>query len=171
LAHASHGHLTLATPGRPLGDVLREQLQSNPAIAPIADNALSMLDVLEAGQHVDAAKIDPALMPSFRPQIQGFLMSELSLDPARPIASYKKPVLIVQGQRDMQVKPRDAKRLKQADPEAELVLAANANHLLKVVTTTDTAENIATYSNPNLPLANNLIDVIANFVTSSSTNR
>ncbi|WP_158934112.1 alpha/beta hydrolase [Burkholderia sp. S171] len=165
------GLILVATPGRPLGDVLREQFQSTPAFAPFVDHALSVLDVLEAGQHVDAARIDPALMPSFRPQIQDFVMSELSLDPARLIASYTKPVLIVQGQRDVQVKQRDAKRLKQADPESELVLLANTNHVLKVVTTTDRAENIATYLNPNLPLANNVIDVIANFVTSSLMNR
>jgi uncharacterized protein len=165
------GLILVATPGRPLGEVLREQIQSNPAFAPIVDHALPVLDVLEAGQHVDAARIDPALLPLFRPQIQDFVMSELSLDPARLIARYKKPVLIVQGQRDVQVTPADAKRLKQADPEAELVVLADTNHLLKAVTTTDRAENIATYSNPKLPLAENVVDVIANFVTSSSTNR
>ena len=163
------GLILVSTPGRPLGKVLREQLQSNPANAPILGNAISILDSLDAGQAVDATKIDPALMPLFAPQVQRFLMSEWRLDPATLLAGYTKPVLIVQGLRDLQVGLQDAQRLKHANSRAELALVANANHVLKTVRTQDRSENIAAYSNPDLPLADNVVDVISTFIQNSTT--
>ena len=163
------GLILVSTPGRPLGKVLREQLQSNPANAPILGNAISILDALDAGQAVDATKIDPALMPLFAPQVQRFLMSEWRLDPATLLAGYTKPVLIVQGLRDLQVGLQDAQRLKHANPRAELALVANANHVLKTVRTPDRSENFAAYSNPDLPLADNVVDVISTFIQNSTT--
>jgi len=165
------GLILIATPGRPLGEVIREQLQSNLADARMLDNALSVLDVLEAGQRVDASRIDPALMPLFRPQVQGLLMSELSVDPARLIATYNKPVLIMQGQRDVQVKPRDAKRLKYADPHAELILLPDTNHFLKAVIRGESSEKPSSNINADLPLENNVIDAIHDFVKNAPNNR
>jgi uncharacterized protein len=81
------GLIQVSTAGRPLGRVLRKQLQSNPANAQIMDNAMSVLTSLEAGHTVDAKTIDPALMPLFSPSVQRFLMSELLLDPAVLLAS------------------------------------------------------------------------------------
>ncbi|MCP3724331.1 alpha/beta hydrolase [Paraburkholderia sp. CNPSo 3272] len=158
------GLILLSTAGRPLGEVLREQLRSNSANAPILDNAMKVLDALEAGQTVDATKIDRRLMPLFRPQVQRFLMSELAIDPATLLADYTKPVLIIQGLRDLQVSTHDAQRLKQAYPRAELVLIANANHVLKSVRTVDRNENLAAYSDPDLPLADHVVEAISTFV-------
>lgn len=41
----------------------------------------------------------PALLPLFRPEVQGFLIDEFSLDPAKLIAACRQPILIVQGDR------------------------------------------------------------------------
>ncbi|WP_404935702.1 alpha/beta hydrolase [Paraburkholderia fungorum] len=158
------GLILVSTPGRPIGQVLREQLRSNLANSALLTNAMSVLDDLETGQTVDAAKIDPALLPLFRPQVQRFLMSELTVTPTTLLAGYKKPVLIVQGLRDLQVTQQDAQLLKHANPQAELMLIANANHVLKAVRTTDRAENLATYSNSDLPLADHVVETISTFV-------
>ena len=163
------GLILLSTAGRPLGKVLREQLRSNSANAPILDNAISVLDALEAGQTVDVTKIDPALMPLFRPRVQRFLMSELAVDPAVLVAGYNKPVLILQGLQDLQVGSEDAQLLKHADRSAELVLVANANHVLKTVHTPDRRANLAAYSDPNLPLADGIVERISAFVWKSTT--
>jgi len=42
------GLILIATAGRPMGEVLREQLKSNPPDAPILGQALSAIDALEA---------------------------------------------------------------------------------------------------------------------------
>ncbi|KAF1040776.1 MAG: Esterase EstD [Burkholderia lata] len=165
------GLILVATAGRPLGPVLRQQLRSNPANAPILENAMSILDSLEAGDRVDAASIDPVLMQLFRPQVQRFLMSELTVDPAALLAGYMKPVLIVQGTRDIQVDVQDAELLKHANPRAEMALIADANHVLKTVGTVDRQENLAAYSNPDLPLAEGVVEAISAFVHASTVSR
>lgn len=162
------GLILVATPGRPLGQVLAQQLQSNPANAGVLRNAMSILASLEAGKTVDAAGIDPALMPLFRPQVQRFLMSELAIDPAALVTGYTKPVLIVQGARDIQVGVQDAQRLKDSNPRARLMIVANANHVLQTVHTDALDENLAAYSNPDLPLANGVVEAMSAFVREST---
>ncbi len=165
------GLVLVSTAGRPLGEVLRTQLRSNPANAPILDRAMSAIDVLEAGKRVDVAGMHPALMPLFAPQVQGFLIDVFSYDPAKLIAAVSKPVLIVQGKRDMQFSVADAERLKQAAPKAELVLLPDTNHVLKAVTSDDRRANAATYADPSLPLAPGVVDAIADFVAASAKDR
>ncbi|CAB3751829.1 hydrolase [Burkholderia paludis] len=165
------GLILVATPGRPLGQVLRQQLQANPANAPILDHAMSILDSLEAGKRVDAAGIDPALMPLFRPSVQRFLMSGLTVDPAALMAGCMKPVLVVQGTRDIQVAVQDAELLLRANPRAEMALIADANHVLKTVRTADLHDNIAAYSAPDLPLADGVVEAVATFVHGSTASR
>lgn len=165
------GLILVAAAGRPLGPVLRQQLQSNPANAPILENAMRILDSLEAGNGVDATGVDPALMPVFRPQVQRFLMSELTIDPAALLADYMKPVLIVQGARDIQVAVQDAELLQRANPQAEMALIADANHVLKAVRTADRQANLAAYSNPDLPLADGVVEAVSAFVRGSPASR
>jgi uncharacterized protein len=104
------------------------------------------------------------LLPLFGPQVQGFLISVFSYDPAKLISTVTKPVLIMQGERDIQVSVADAQRLKQSAPAAKLVLLPDTNHVLKTVTTDDRAANIATYTNPNLPLVPGVVDAVASFI-------
>jgi hypothetical protein len=159
------GLVLVATPGRPLGEVLREQLKANPANAPILGQALPAIDALEQGRRVDTARMHPALQALFNPQVQGFLISAFSYDPRRLLQGYAKPVLVLQGQRDIQVSEADARRLKEADPRASLVLVPLANHVLKPVSSGDMAANVAAYSNPALPLAPGVVDAIEEFLT------
>jgi hypothetical protein len=161
------GLILVATAGRPLGAVLREQLQANPANAPILDQALSVIAQLEAGRRVDVTRMHPALMPLFRPAVQGFLINELSFDPAKLIATCRLPILVVQGQRDIQVGIDDAELLRRANPAAQLALLPDTNHVLKTVTSDDRAANIATYTDSSLSLAAGVVDAIGNFIASS----
>jgi pimeloyl-ACP methyl ester carboxylesterase len=160
------GLVLVSAAGRPIGAVLAEQLKANPANAPILDQALSAIAELEAGRHVDPAKLSPALLPLFRPAVQNFLIDEMALDPAKLIASFHKPVLILQGERDIQVSVEDAQLLKQANPAAKLVLLPDTNHVLKTVSSDDRGTNVATYADPSLPLAPNVVSSIADFVNS-----
>jgi uncharacterized protein len=160
------GLILVAAAGRPLSEVLREQLKSNPANAPILDQALATIDSLVAGKTVDVSRLNPVLLPLFNPAVQKFLIDTFSYDPAALAARYNGPILILQGKRDLQVAVRDAELLKQANSKATLVLLSDTNHVLKSVASDDRNANIATYANPNLPLAPGVVDTIANFVTS-----
>ncbi len=165
------GLILVATAGRPLGQVLREQFKGNPANAPILDAALGTIAALEAGRRVDVGTLHPALQALFSPQVQGFLISLFALDPAQLIAGGKLPVLILQGERDLQVGVADARRLQQAAPAAQLVLLPDTNHVLKAVVSADRAANFATYGKPGLPLAPGVVDAIAGFIQAASAKR
>lgn len=157
------GLVLVAAGGRPIGDVVREQLRANPANAALLDRAIAAVDSLEAGQRVDVTGMDPALMRLFAPPLQDYWIDFMSYDPAALIAAVERPVLIVQGQRDLHVGEVDARRLADAHPGARLTLIADANHVLKS-TSDDRAANIATYGDPSLPLAPGIVDAIADFV-------
>ena len=157
------GVILVATPGRRLGDV-KEQLRDNPANAAFLTQAESAIDALAAGERVEAADFPAPLASLFAPAVQGFLISAFSLDPAKLALSLNKPVLIVQGDRDLQVSMKDAVLLKAAAPQAELVRLSNTNHVLKTVQSNDPAENIATYSDPSLPLASGVVAAIVEFL-------
>ncbi len=165
------GLMLISTTGRRLGDVLREQIGANPDNAPIREQAEAVIAQLETGQRVEAANIPPALRPLFRPEVQGFLISAFSPDPAKLIAAYAGPVLILQGLRDIQVGRLDAERLHHARPDADLVFLADANHVLKAVSSDDRAANIAAYQDPDRPLAEGVIEALAAFIQTARKSR
>lgn len=160
------GLVLVATAGRPLGNVLKDQLRANPANAPLLEQATAAVDTLAAGKRVDEGALPPPLAPLFRPAIQGFLISAFMLDPTKLVSAVSKPVLIVQGERDIQVSVKDAQALQAAAPDATLALLPNTNHVLKQVTSDDRGANIATYADPNLALAPGISQAIATFITS-----
>lgn len=158
------GLVLVATVGRPLGEVLKEQLRANPANAPLLPQALAAIDTLEAGNRVDTSGMSPSLTPLFKPEVQGFLISAFAINPTKLIAQVQKPVLIIQGERDIQVSTADARALKTASPTSTLTLLPDTNHVLKRVTSDNRLENVATYADPNLPIAPGVADAVARFV-------
>ena len=158
------GLILVSGAGRKLSEVIREQLRSNPANAPVLDEGMSALDTLDRGEHVDVTNMNPALLPLFRPQVQDYLIDMFRQDPAKLAGSTKLPMLIVQGERDVQTTVADAKALATGQPKAKLVLIPRMNHVLKDVQTDDRAANLATYADPSLPVDTTAVDVIASFV-------
>jgi pimeloyl-ACP methyl ester carboxylesterase len=159
------GLMLVAAPGRKVGAALREQLRANPANAPLLDQALAAIEQLEAGQRVDTAALHPALMSLFAPPVQGFLISLLAQDPAALLARYRGPALVLHGRRDIQATVADAERLAAARPGVKLVMLEDVNHVLKRVATYDRAANAATYADPDLPLAPEVVEAVAGFVS------
>jgi pimeloyl-ACP methyl ester carboxylesterase len=157
------GLILVAGPGRKLGDILREQLQANPANAPILAQALAAISEFEAGRRVDVSGMHPALMALFRPSVQGFLIDQLSYDPAQLLARYAGPVLVLQGTTDLQVSMQDAQRLAGARPGVIMVTLEGVNHILKIAPA-EPAANFATYDNSALPIAPSLVDAIMSFL-------
>lgn len=157
------GLILLSGAGRTYTTILRAQLKANPANAPLLDQALPALDALEAGKHVDTTGMHPALLSLFHPAVQDFLINATARDPAKLIAAYSGPVLILQGSTDLQITPEDANLLKASQPKAELVVLEGVNHLLKAAPA-ERAANLATYGNPDLPLDPRVAPAIAAFI-------
>ncbi|EMM0037533.1 MULTISPECIES: alpha/beta hydrolase [Klebsiella] len=159
------GVVLIATPGRPMGEVLRGQLNANPENEMLLKQALPIIDALEHRRRVDITNMHPALQNLFNPSVQGFLINAFSYNPCQLISTISKPVLVLQGQRDLQVKDTDARLLKAANPQASLVILPNMNHVMKEVISDDRKVNIASYAEPALPLAPGLIDSIEHFLS------
>lgn len=157
------GLALIASIGRPLHDVIREQLRANPANAPFLDEANAALTTLMRGDRVDGRGMSEALRPLFAPEVQGFLIDAFSYDPVELAAQVKVPVLVVQGTRDLQVSVADAQELARAAPHATLALVPGVNHVLKTVSSDDPSENLATYANPTLPISPAVVHAIAQF--------
>lgn len=153
------GLVLVAGAGRPAGDVLREQLNASLPDA-LKPDAMRALDDLEAGRTTQAPE---ALAAVFRPSVQPYLMSWLPLDPAKLAADYGGPILIVQGDHDIQIPISDAERIAAAQPRAELARFEGMNHVLKIAPA-DRAGNIATYADPDLPLAPGVAEAVGGFI-------
>jgi fermentation-respiration switch protein FrsA (DUF1100 family) len=149
--------------GRKAGDILRDQLSHLPTPLPDAlkTSAFDAIAKLEQGQTVD--NTPPALGALFRPSVQPYLISWLAPDPAALLGKLRQPVLILQGDNDIQVAVDDAKKLSAARPDAKLVILPGVNHILKIAPTERKA-NLATYTDPVLPLAPGIADAIAGFM-------
>ncbi|HXP02780.1 MAG TPA: alpha/beta fold hydrolase [Stellaceae bacterium] len=158
------GLLLVATPGRPFAELIKDQIRSNPANAPIQEEAFHDIDELVAGRRVDVSKDPPEIAAIFPAAVQGFLIDLFSYDPPKLLASYKGPVLVLQGEHDIQVNADDARLLEAADASAKLVLLPDVNHVLKTVTSDNRNYNLKTYFDPKLPIAPGVIDAIADFI-------
>ena len=156
------GFISIAGMGRTFDVVLRQQLASQPSYVIKESNAI--LDSLKLGKLVTDA---PSYLNTlFRPSVQPYLISLFAYSPESIISSLKTPCLILQGKNDLQVTVLDAENLGKAQPKAKVVLFNKMNHVLKDCDE-DTESNVAAYSNPSLPLSNNFIRSIVDFIKST----
>ena len=162
---SSAGLVLLTVPGRPLADVLRAQLRTAPLAEDLRDEALRITDALARGERV--ADVPAELAPVFRPSVQPYLMSMLTIDPRVELAQLSLPVLMLFGGRDLQVPADHRDALTRAKPDARVVTVLNANHVLKRAPP-DRAGNLTTYTDRALPLDPGIVPPIVLFVGSVS---
>ena len=152
--------ISMSGSARPIDQVLRQQLaRSLPPALMLRSNEL--IDSLKAGKTDD--NVPPPLQVIFRPSVQPYLISLFHQDPAAAFARLKMPALIIQGSNDIQVGVEDARLLKAAKPDAELALIEGMNHVLRIVPN-DVKRQLASYKDPNLPLAAELGTRILGFI-------
>lgn len=155
----AHAFISLAGPGSNAADLIREQLASHSADALQA--AEPILELIENGKRVEAVPL--GLYSLFRPGVQAFLASWFVHDPAEAIGELDIPVLIIQGTTDLQVAVRQGQLLAEANPNAELLVLENMNHVLKEAPA-ERSENLKTYSNELLPLHPELLPAMVSFI-------
>lgn len=155
------GLILMAAPGRPLGRIMLEQVEANPANAPILEEMRGLIEGLEAGQTRDPATVSAPLQALFTEGQQRYMIDLFAQDPAALARGWDGPVLIVQGDADLQITPRDAEVLAEAMPQARRLPLPGGTHLLKE----DVAgQPFATYTDPSLPLHPALVPGIADFL-------
>ncbi|MDB6049440.1 MAG: alpha/beta hydrolase [Pseudomonas sp.] len=152
--------ISIAGTGRPVDQVVREQLQYRlpPALLLRSEH---IIEALKAG-HTDD-NVPPALEVVFRPSVQPYLISLFRQNPAQAFGKLQVPALIIQGRHDIQVGVGDAELLHAAKPDADLALIDGMNHVMRIVPN-DIKRQLASYKDPQLPLASELSTRILQFI-------
>jgi hypothetical protein len=151
--------VSIAGTGQSIDKILKEQLKAQPPI--VLEQSIPILDSLSQGHLVN--NVPTYLNSLFRKSVQPYMISWMKFDPCVEISKLNIPVLVVQGATDIQVSTNDARLLSEANQKAGLVLIEGMNHIFKNVEIERNA-NIATYSNPDLPINELFLNEIVSFI-------
>lgn len=153
--------VVLTAPGRPFGVILRMQLDRQALPVELREDIDRVLGALEAGSEIGS--VPAPLQGLFRPSVQPFLRSIVTLDPAKLLAAAGLPTLIVGGGNDIQIGRLDFNALVEARAGAASLWLPRMTHTLKEVSDDDPAQAKA-YTDPSLPLMPGLADRLASFL-------
>ena len=156
------GLISISGAGRPIDEILTEQLSANPKFFQMKNEVASIFSELKNGKKPDS--IPAALESIFRPSIQPYMISWLKYSPAVEIKKLNCPVLILQGSCDAQIKVEDAENLNSACKKSTLDIIPLMTHTLKNAGAGCKDENNRTYTDASLPLAKELVNDMVNFM-------
>lgn len=156
--------IEVAGAGRSLDFILQGQLAGQLALTDpgLYVQATGIIDRLRSGKRVE--EVPQSLAALFHPSVQPFLISAFRYDPCRLIAALEIPVLIVQGDNDLQVPAAEAEALAAAQPRARKVIVGGMTHTLKTSTGHTINEQLAAYTDSTLGLAAELTEAVTEFL-------
>lgn len=152
--------ISIAGSGESADKLLKNQISSK-SNKQVEEMTFPIIDSLKSGNKVK--KVDPMLNSLFRPSVQPYLISWFKYDPSVEIKKLNVPVLIIQGNKDLQVAVKDAENLAQANKNSELVIIDKMNHIMKIIDG-DQQENFASYTNETLPISEEMTAKIVSFI-------
>jgi len=126
----------------------------------VLDEVKSIFDSFNSGKTVDS--INPMLYSIFRPSIQPFIINMLKYNPNNVYKEIKANKLFISGGHDIQIYSDDVKKLA-TNCNAKYIDFPEMNHVLKK-TPKAYFDQISSYSDPNLPLYEGLVDSIVKFI-------
>jgi uncharacterized protein len=153
-------YISVAGIGTGADTVLLKQLDSGglgdqvPLATRLFDSLKMGFRVSPPGQSLDAI---------FSPSLQKYVASWISYHPREEIAKLHIPVLIIQGNHDIQVDPSNADSLKSSCPQAKLVFIRTMNHILKDAPA-DRQQNLESYKNIYQPINREFVRTVVAFV-------
>lgn len=152
------GFISLAGAGKPIDEILEEQIAKTAAV--FSKSTERVLNVLRSGE--TTSEYPPELASIFNLELQAFLISWMQYNPAKIIANTPLPILIINGDKDLQVDVKEAQLLNSAAQNSKLIIIKHMNHVL-VKIDGDDLENAKSYNNPNLKINEELINAIQEF--------
>jgi pimeloyl-ACP methyl ester carboxylesterase len=154
--------ISISGAGEPIYQTLKKQLSKQPDT--IRNKSNIIIDSLMQGHMV---KDVPLLLYSiFRPSVQPYMINWFQYNPQTEIKKLKMPVLIINGDKDLQVDVENAEMLQRASPKVQLVVLKDMNHVLKTVS--DEKDNYKSYKDPERPLHPELMKVMIEFIKTNS---
>ena len=153
------GFISLAGAGQTIDKVITDQITKT---APMfTEDTNRVFQSLREG-HTNS-DFPPALASVFRLDVQPFIMNWMQYDPQEVIKELKIPVLVINGNKDIQVSEEEANLLKDANQNAELLIIDKMNHIL-VPIEGDALENTKSYNEPQREISPELICSIVSFI-------
>jgi len=156
------GFISIAGAARAINIILEEQIEKQ--APPLKEEVHENLESLKMGKTFQLK--NQMLASLFRESVQPYMISWIKYNPQEEIKKLQIPILLINGTKDLQVSASEAELLKQAKPEAQLKIITNMNHVFKEIKTDDPADNRASYTNPDLPIAPELIQIVNEFIKS-----
>lgn len=153
--------ISVAGPAETVEETLISQL--NKQAPTLANKAREHFSELMATDTI--VQVHPFLVSIFQPVNQKFLKSYNTYQPIEEINKLNIPILIINGNVDLQVPVRDAQKLDAVAKNSRLVIIENMTHVLKRIQNPN--ENILSYTNPKYPIPSELVTAIVNFLTSA----
>ena len=157
---AVEAYISIAGCGRPAHEVIEEQL--NPQPEQVRNEAAAINRELLQGRIVE--DVPNYLAALYRKSVQPYLISWFRYNPAKEIAKLKIPVLILQGDKDIQVGVKEAERLYLARMFSSFYIIEGMNHVLKHCEGNDMLSQLEAYQSPTMPIKQELIEHIARFL-------
>ncbi|MBR4967563.1 MAG: alpha/beta hydrolase [Bacteroidaceae bacterium] len=157
---AVKGYISISGCGCPAYEILEKQMQAQPA--QIQEESAAICKELREGRTVEQVPFYLAAL--YRQSVQPYLISWFAYNPAVEIAKLDIPVLILQGDKDIQVGVEEAEKLHAAHQASSMYVVKDMNHVLKQCGTNDRMAQLATYSDPKLPIKPELISHIVEFI-------
>jgi hypothetical protein len=154
--------ISIAGAGYPASQLIRAQ-QRHTLPKDLFHDSEAIIDQLNQGKMVDS--VPPALNDWFRRSVQPYVISWFRYDPANEAAKLRIPILIVHGSTDIQMDMDNAKVLAKSNMLAKRITINGMNHMLKKVSA-NFQEQISSYGDPRLPIAEELVDGINTFIMS-----
>lgn len=151
-------YISIAGTGETIDKTIVKQIGKNNST--LGEAAQKQFDTLRLKGKIET--VHPFLMSVFAKPNQPFLRSWLEINPVEEIKKLEIPVLILNGDKDLQVQIEDAKKLKEAKPNADLVIIKNMNHVLKDIEKDE--DNLKSYFSPDFPISEKLIETVVLFI-------
>ena len=151
--------ISVAGAGEDYLTLIERQLSIQPPF--VRSMAEPIIEKLKNKKLVDS--VPPLLNSLFRADVQSYLIDASSYDPEEEISKLNIPILIIQGSTDIQIQVSDALILHKAAKNSRLEIIEGMNHVFRQASD-NRLLNLQTYGNPELPIDNNMINIISEFI-------
>lgn len=152
--------ISLAGASRTIDDIIVEQIGKR--MPQLLDQVKDNFKRLKNNSEL-AGMDNPVMSSIFAKQNQKFIKNYMKYDPSSEIKKLNKlPILVINGDRDLQVPVSDAEALNASAKNSEFLIIENMNHVLKIVS--GQQANMESYNDPEHPIAQKLIDDVEKFI-------
>ena len=154
------GFISLNGAGQTIDEIIKTQITNS---APsLANQTIDVLNKLKKGEITTNYPI--ALQSIFNIETQPFLISWMKYNPSEIIKKINIPCLIIAGENDLQMDVNESIMLDKSAQNSKLILIKKMNHILFKIDG-DRLENLKSYNNKNLKVAEEVIEEIFNFIS------